>query len=263
MKPKPYVGVTGPVNVTETQNICRAFSEAGYSLNGNYLPMLGFLASEKTLRGQSTLNRRYPPINSLSSLLQATDGKVFTMIHYNTKETNSLANQVSQIFEGIYEEGLCKAIQLNIVWPNISQIKKIKRKYPDMKIVFQASQRAMDGRNPLQIGEGIKCYGDLLDYVLIDPSGGRGLPFNLESSVAVYSELKEKCPNLTIGFAGGLTGQNVVYTTKELARKIGAKDFCIDTEGGLRDKLSPAYGDDLLNLGKVNDYLQFASLVLK
>ena len=126
MAMKPYIGITGPVNVQETREIFREFSEAGYSIDAPHIPMLGFLVSYKTLNGQPTSNRRYPPVSTLSELLQATEGKVLTMIHYNSKERDSLYNQVAQIFDGIYETGLCKAIQLNIVWPDLSQVAKIK-----------------------------------------------------------------------------------------------------------------------------------------
>lgn len=263
MAAKAYVGITGPVNVQETIDICGEFFKAGYTLETSHIPMLGFLISYKTLNGQPTPNRRYPPVSALSELLQATEGKVLTMIHYNSKEMDSLSDQVAQIFDGIYEKGLCRAIQLNIVWPDLSQVAKIKEQYPEMQIVFQASHTAMDGKTPTQITTGIKTYGNLISYALIDPSGGRGIPFDLESSVAIYSELREQCPDLTIGFAGGFTGENVAPRLKEILQQIGEINFCIDAEGGLRDKITSAYGDDLLNLGKVKGYLQSTALVLK
>ncbi len=263
MAAKPYVGITGPVNVQETKDICKEFSEADYSMAGPHIPMLGFLVSYKTLNGQPTPNRRYPLVNTLPDLLQATDGEVLTMIHYNSKEMDSLSNQVAQIFAGIYEKDLCKAIQLNIVWPEINQVKKIKEQYPEMQIVFQASHKAMEGKSSNQIATGIKAYGDSISYLLIDPSGGKGIPFDLELSVAIYSELKNQCPDLTIGFAGGFAGEKVTPRLTEILQQIEESNFCIDAEGGLRDKITSAYGDDLLNLEKVRGYLQAAASVLK
>lgn len=104
MATKPYVGITGPVNVQETRDICREFSEVGYTMETLHIPMLGFLVSYKTLNGQPTQNRRYPPVNTLPELLRATEGNVFTMVHYNSTEVNSLSNQVTQLFNGIYAE---------------------------------------------------------------------------------------------------------------------------------------------------------------
>lgn len=263
MKTKAYIGITGPVNVPEIKDICREFSEAGYSLESPHIPMLGLLISYKTLNGQPTQNRRYPPANTLPELLRAAGGQVLTMVHYNSREIDTLSKQVGQLFEGIYENGLCRAVQLNIVWPEISPVARIKKQYPDMQIVLQASFKAMEGKTPFSIAQKTKEYGDSINYVLIDPSGGRGVPFDLESSVAVYSELRSQCPELIIGFAGGLTGENVALRAKKLIEMLGEDDFCIDAEGGLRDKITPAYGDDLLNIKKVREYLQSASSVLK
>lgn len=259
--PVPYVGITGPVTVQETKDICREFFSADYNMLTPHIPMIGFLVSLKTLRGEATQNRRYPSVQKLPELLRATDKRVLTMIHYNSKETESLSAQVEQVFDGIYDTGLCRAIQLNIVWPDVAHVNKIKEKHPGMQIVFQASQKVLDGKTPDELAAGIKAYGDAISYVLIDPSGGRGMPFDLESSVAIYSELKNQCPNLIVGFAGGFTGENVAPRLRDILQRIGASDFCIDAEGGLRDKITQEYGDDLLNIEKVRSYLQSASLV--
>ncbi len=263
MKPAPYIGITGPVTIDETRAICDEFSRADYTMNSAHVPMLGFLVSYKTLNGQTTNNRRYPSPDALSTFLRLSENKVLPMIHYYSKKTNTLSKQVTKLFDGLYETGLCDAIQLNIVWPSIKQVSKIKEQHPDMKIVFQASQKAMAGQTPSKMAKGVKAYGDALSYVLIDPSGGRGLPFDIDSSIAVYSELINSCPDLCIGFAGGFTGENVTSQLTQIIDKIGVSDFCIDAEGGLRDKLSSEYGDDLLNLQKVKHYLQSTSKVLK
>ena len=97
MKAKAYIGITGPVNVQETKDICKEFSKVGYSMNSPRIPMLGFLVSYKTLNGQATKNRRYPPINSLPDLLKATNGQVLTMVHYNSKEIDSLRSEERRV----------------------------------------------------------------------------------------------------------------------------------------------------------------------
>lgn len=287
-----YVGITGLTTVKEVKDICNEFSPASYSaksLMGNprknstktsHIPMLGFLVSYKTLNGQPTQNRRYPPVRELSELLKATNGKVLTMIHYNSKEMDTLSEQVAKLFNAnsyeifptlyfgadevlpvgsIYSRGLCQALQLNIAWPDIHQVAKIKEEFPEMQIVFQASEKAVSRKTPKEVAQGIRDYGSLLSYVLIDPSGGRRLEFAVESSVALYSEIKDHCDNLRIGFAGGFTGENVAARVAEIGEMIGDDGFCIDAEGGLRDKVTPEYGDDLLNLGKARKYLQEAA----
>lgn len=262
MNLQPYVGITGPVTKKEVNSIINEFKDAGYNMDSPHIPMLGYLASLKTLKGQPIDNLRYPKIDDLYSLLEQADGGVLTMIHYNSREMNTLAEQVGQLFERIYEDNLCKAIQLNIIWPDIKQLKQIKDKFPDMQIVFSASQKVTAGKTPEEISERIGLYGNTINYVLIDPSGGRGLEFDLNSSLALYQELKNKTPYL-IGFAGGFTGSNVAERAQKLISETKGSDFCIDAEGGLRDKRSNAYGDDDLNMKKVREYLQSVSAVLR
>jgi len=262
-KAKPYVGITGPVTNKEVENIIKEFSDASYTMNSEHIPMLGFLISYKTLNGKYTQNRRYPNFDDLHSLLIQTDNRVLTMVHYNSRETDSLADQVFQIFDEIYYAGLCKALQLNIVWPDVNQVKIIKDRFKEMKIVFQANHKAMNNKTPNEIVDGIEEYKDHISYVLIDPSGGRGKEFDLDHSLSVYNELKSRLPDLTIGFAGGFNGDNVEEKAKKIIESTGDSDFCIDAEGGLRDKVTDAYGDDLLNIEKVRKYLHEASCVLK
>ena len=263
MPMKDYVGITGAVTVQETKDICKEFSNAGYGLETPHIPMLGFLVSYKTLKGQQTKNRRYPQFNEIPELLRATENKFFTMIHYNSRVVESLSDQVAEIFDGIYQEDLCRAIQLNVIWPYSHQVKKIKEEHPDMNIVFQLSYSSMQGKTPTQIAEIIKTYDDVLSYVLIDPSGGRGIPFDIESSVSIYSELRNRCPDVHIGFAGGFNGDDADLRIDKLIRYIGNDQFSIDAEGGLRDKITSEYGDDILNIEKVRRYLELASTVLR
>jgi len=263
MRARPYVGITGPVTKEEVNNIITEFTNAGYNLQSQHVPMLGFLVSYKTLNGQQTNNRRYPQVKDLRKLIEEAQGMVFPMIHYNSREMSTLGYQLDLIFDELYDDKLCRAVQLNIVWPEIVQLAHSKSVMPELQIVFQASHHVIDGINHKDLVKRIISYGPLIDYVLIDPSGGKGKKFNIEDSLAIYQDIRERCPNLTVGFAGGFNGSNVKNVCKELVERIGDDHFCIDAEGGLRDKITNEYGDDILNLDKVKKYVKEASLILK
>ncbi len=262
MNGKPYVGVTGPTKVEEVEAIVGGFDNSNYSMTSLHIPMIGFLASYKTLNREPTQNRRYPKITELSELINVAHKKTFTMIHYNSREQQTLAEQLEKLFDGIYQDNLCRAVQLNIVYPDLYQLEVIKKRMPDLQIVFQASRRVLEENSLETISQKIKKYESFIDYVLIDPSGGKGKEFDLEKSVQVYGELKEKIPKATIGFAGGFIGENVIPRVTTLMKTIHNSDFCIDAEGGLRDKISDVYGDDLFNAKKVGKYIGAASMVL-
>jgi len=133
MKAKPYVGITGIVSSEEARDVKNSFYNAGFSMDTSHIPMVGVLASYKSLREKPT-TRRYPKINSLPDLFRATKGKTLNMVHYNSRELNTLFSQVREIFEReeIYRESLCRALQLNIPWPDIHQVGKIKEHFPEM-----------------------------------------------------------------------------------------------------------------------------------
>ena len=263
MKSRPYVGITGPTSPDEVSDLITAFHDAGYCMETPHIPMLGFLVSHKTLNESLTPNQRYPRIWLLPSLLQEAGPGVLRMIHYNSKETDTLAEQVAKLFRELYDPGLCRALQLNIVWPPVTQVKQIKEQFPEMEIVFQASRRTFEGQSPQEFAKRVKDYRDAINYVLLDPSGGSGQEFDLPRSVALYSELKDQMPQITLGFAGGLTGDNVAEKAARIQKQTRDHDFSIDAEGGLRDKISATYGDDLLNIKKCRHYLKSAFTVMK
>jgi hypothetical protein len=265
MKTKPYVGITGVTSQKEMREVAEEFKTVDYTLQTPHIPMVGVLVSYKTLNHQQTNNLRYPELHQVPGILVEGMGKVFPMIHYNSRKTDTLADQISSLFGGIYDIGLCRGLQLNIPWPNIAQVREIKKRFPLMKIVFQLSKSAMEGLHPEKIGERIKEYDESIDYVLIDPSGGRGKELQLNSDqkyLQIDSLLQEEMPDITIGFAGGLSGDNVSEKVNKIIEARLTTNFCIDAEGKLRDKFSDRNGDDKLNIDKVRMYLQSASSAL-
>jgi hypothetical protein len=251
----PYVGVTGPTTVNEVRDVSNAFLDHNFGVDAGHRAMLGFLVSHRTLNHQHTNNRRYPVVGLLPDLLSVVPRGMLTMVHYNSRELETLDEQMLDVMETPYHQGLCQAIQLNIPWPFTTTIEKVKRRLPGLEIVIQLSRASMEGLNLAQISERVYRYKDLADHVLIDPSGGQGREFDLETSARLYEFIKEKCPGLTIGFAGGLSGDNVEQRVSKLRSMLRTSHFSIDAEGHLRDKRSDQYGDDDLSLQRVNSFL--------
>ncbi len=256
-KAKPYIGVTGLTTETEVNQVLGDFSRAGYSTETPHVPMLGFLVSRDTLNHHLPPNRRYPPIEKLRSLLYDAKGKALAMIHYHEREGDALDMHIRRLFDGtgIHQDDLCRTLQLNVHIPDPAQVRSIKDKFDDMQIVLQLNHKILECHDPDEIARLVQEYGDSIDYVLIDPSGGKGLELDIPFSAAIYRELKEQSPRLTIGFAGGFTSKNVKKRLRTLKSLLGTTDFSIDAEGGLRELLSDKFGDDILIQGEVERYL--------
>ncbi len=263
MKSRYYVGITGITSKEEISKVCREFKDAGIYEDPKHMPMVGILASYKTLNNFQIKNRRYPKISKIFELLQEAGNKNFRTIHYNTRKLDSLFNQISNLIEEHYSNKNLEGIQLNMTFPPTKQLERINNKFPELKIIFQANSHVINSGTKTEVARKIQEYNLLVDYVLIDASGGRGKEIDIEDSLNFAKEIQEKSPNLIIGFAGGFNKNNVCMKGLNLISRLKGFDFCIDAEGGLRDKLSNNYGDDLLNINKVKGYLQEFSRLSK
>lgn len=257
---KTYVCVTGITTKAELEGVVSAFKDSGYSVgDSGHVPAVGFLASYKTINNIETTNKRYPKQKALAELLEEIDSKILKAVHYNTRDTADLPKQINKATKG----GYCDLIQLNIIWPDPKHVRKIKESRERTGIILQVSNESMKGLSVKDIANRILCY-TAIDHVLIDPSRGRGIDFDIKHSAALYSAIRETMPTLSIGFAGGLCGDNIEKITKALAKRLGTTDFSRDAEGKVRDKINDEFfGNDVLNIGKVKSYIQNARKVLR
>ena len=255
----PYVGVTGVATHEEVEHAVTCFREAGFSMAKSHIPMLGILVSYKTLNGQATANLRYPPVERVPELLSTASRRVLTMLHYNSRERETLVEQIGKLFNtgDIFARDTCTALQLNIPWPEPKQVWRIKESFPRMMIVLQLSRDAMKDKTVDEICRRTSEYAGMTHYALIDPSSGAGRPFDFKHSRAVFEGLRKHCPTLAVGLAGGFDGSNVEERVTMLEPHIGL-EFCIDAEGGVRDKRSDEYGDDTYHREKVKAYIDAA-----
>ena len=251
---KTYVSVTGITTKADLEGVASAFKEAGYSVGASgHVPVVAFLSSYKTINDEETKNKRFPKKEMLAELLEV-DSKVLKAVHYNTRELSDLPKQINKATGNGYFD----LIQLNIVWPDPRDVRKIKESRERTGIILQVSNESMKGLTVREIANKILLYLGV-DHVLIDPSRGRGIDFDIEHSAALYSAIKEVRPAISIGFAGGLCGDNVEQITKALVKRLGTTDFSTDAEGKLRDKINDDFfGNDTLNLDKVENYVQNA-----
>lgn len=266
--PVPYVGVTGMTDVDEMEKVVDEFEEAGFPAGSNYGKernhklMVGVLASDKTRKGQEVSNRRYPHRSQWKDLFSAAQDKTYPMFHYNTHDKENLFEETVDLFDGIYDEDLCRGMQMNIVWPPVEEVENIKSNFPGTDLVLQLSDKSMskEDYDNEKISDRVENYGNNIDYVLIDPSGGRGKEFDIDNSVELYRELEDN--DFVLGFAGGLKFGNTAGKVARLCLRLESKCFAIDAESGLRDDKSERYGDDVLNMEKVKGYAREAASVL-
>ncbi len=262
---KPYVGVTGPASSEEVSGLLDIFKSSGLSHSSRHMPMIGFLVSYKSLEfGYNPGDMRYPKIKDLAGLLSKADGEAFTTIHYNTKTPSHLYDEVRSVLEtdGIYDSSVCEGLQINVAWPPKDQVDMIRMKFSDLKTILQLPKSATSDMAVDDIAyRVVHDYPDM-EYILIDPSGGRGEEFDVSNSALLYKKLKDVGFSGAIGLAGGLSGDNVSSVIDAVIKTTGSRDFSIDAEGRLRDSFGDKPGESVLNLSKARAYVLNAAASL-
>jgi hypothetical protein len=233
---RPYVGITGLTTTEEIDFVNDEFRNSEFDIRSTHDPMAGFLVSNRTLYGEEIKNplhvMTHPRFQNLESLLQYARNKgLFTTIHYHTASHVNLSKEIEKLMRRFHYRGLCDTIQLNIVWPDIKELSKIK--FP-LNIIFQANEKSMNGLTPKQYSQKLKEYESKIEYVLLDLSGGKGIEIDVQKLAPYYEEITAKLPNIKIVFTGGLSGSNLEKKAKELATIVGINTYSIDSEGKLR-----------------------------
>lgn len=253
--PSPYIGITGfktKEEIIRTANAFKENYEKCRAYKSVYKPMFGFLCSNKRLEDKLSEGTQSPAFVQLKELIDyAVEAdslkKCIPMIHYHTENAKTLADEIKEVFDGIYDK--CKAVQLNMTWPAIEQVEKIKKEFPEIQIVFQLNKYALNDLEAENVVKRTKEYEKLVDYILIDPSGGLGVEFDLEKSCELMTAIENELENKTIGIAGGLDGENVKDKITNIAKKIHSY-FCIDAQGKLRTEDKKE-----INAEKTNKYV--------
>jgi len=259
----PYIGVTGLTTEKEVSWLvwrlanCHRSKSDGTLKPGRCL-VVGVLVSDKTMRGEE--NRwpnRFPSVSQIASIFKTAFetaewvGGLMTICvaHYNTHDPDTLGAQLSELHSacGRYNSG----VQLNVRWPQHKQLEEYRQGVPaDHRVILQLGSRAMDGLSPEQIGEKVAEYGDLITDVLVDPSGGKGLPFEpLSYSPVLDAILQATSGRIGLGYAGGLSSESA-GALEALHRRY--PNISIDAEGRLRDC------NDKLDLAKAIGYVETA-----
>lgn len=238
---RPYIGITGFVSSVEVSSVLNTVPA-----NSKRLVMVGVLASLKTMRGiQNKWPNRYPVMERIAAIFSE-HSRALNLIHYNTKEQETLVDQMVLMSE--FGGRNLHGFQLNIAWPAPAALGAYRKMYPAKQIVLQIGSHAFEmvDHSPERLASKIAEYEWLVEYALLDPSGGYGKLFDSERARDYLLALKAKNFSFGLGVAGGLSA-----TTLNLVEPL-IKDFpdlSIDAEGRLRTP------EDHIDLCAATEYL--------
>ncbi len=248
MKP-PYIGITGFMQRSEVQEILSVVPPKSLSK-----VMIGVLASSKTILGlPNKWPNRYPKPEALGEIF-VDHRSALNLVHFNTKEPEQLYSQLLRTRELAGPN--CHGFQLNIEWPDPAVLERLLNEPNPPAIVLQVGASAFESvqESPILLAQRIAHqYDHLIDYVLFDPSGGYGMPFDPEVAMHCFREFKKFGLSAGIGVAGGLSPA----TLHLLAPLLEYYPYIsIDAEGRLRDE------SDSLKIALSQRYLTAAFALL-
>lgn len=245
---KAYIGITGFMDSHEV-GICLEMMPR----SSKKLLMVGVLVNERTIQYLETGGGRHPDVKDIKNIF-IHDPLVLNMIHYHTRDTDTLCEQLIKLTE--LSDPNLHGFQFNIVWPPVDEIRKFRSKYPNLVTVLTIDGRALDhigNYNKLLISK-ISEYKGLIDYILLDKSCGYGIPIDIKFMREYINILRTidfvADSSVKIVIAGGLNAR-ALETIEPLIKDF--PDLSIDAENNLRNK------DDSLNLRSAQDYLYEAS----
>lgn len=253
-KTGPYVGVTGFNKLTQIVTCNSIFHmvtrEAGYHVSKNLKFMAGVLVSSKTLAGE--INKypfRYPDVICIPEIFcMENEEHLLRTIHYNTDDPATIDEQIDQVMN--LAPGAIDALQLNMRWVSPVKMQRVKRKYPDLRIILQVGAGAIsdiEETGEIFLGDALKAYDGVADDFLIDPSGGKGKALDVWHAFACLAD-SDIPANMQPNIAGGFNADNVIRARglmRRLKRPVG-----IDAEGQLRTT------EDLLNMPETIRYIK-------
>lgn len=240
----PYIGVTGFMKKSEVVAALEALD--GLPCTSKRKLMVGVLVSSKTLTGRpNKCPNRYPAISDIAKLFPP-DRRTANLIHYATDDRHTLAEQLKELVRlgGKYLDGF----QFNVRWPDPSTIASLPS---TMRIVLELGGGALKeaDNDPATVAKRLDVYKGVITDVLVDASGGRGIPIDVETAEAYIRAIGSRHPQIGIGVAGGLSSKTCGQL-QQLADTFPA--ISLDAEGRLRTE------EDHLDVEEMKAYISVA-----
>ena len=254
--PKPYIGVTGFVTLEEVHAALDHVPERA----SRYL-MVGVLASYKSLRREPMREKwakQTPDIEILSGVFPDyyTGKETLHLVHY-TGDDETLCQDLVEIVRRVQYR--LDGFQLNLVWPAPAALERFHEltRLSRRRLVLQVSRQAtaaFDDDTTL-VAQKLRDYHDLVDYVLLDASGGEGRLLDLEWARRYLHSFEDRNLPFRLGVAGGLG----VRSMEQIQRLLVEFPYLSwDAQGRLRNQRNE------LDLEAVGSYLdQSFALVQK
>lgn len=233
MKKGPYLGITGFTSAAQVREAL-----APMPPTSRRLLMVGVLASRRTCAGLPERSpRRLPAVEAIPEIFPD-HPLALNLVHYYTDEPATLGRQLAGL--AVRAGPNLHGFQINGVWPSRQDLEEIR----GLRIVIQMDAGMLAGP-PEDAARRVRGIAGLIDDLLLDASGGQGIPLDPAALLPFLRVLADT--GLGLGVAGGLSASNLQLLEPLLAE---FPDLSFDAETCLRDE------EDRLDLGRVRGYVE-------
>ncbi len=236
---KKYLGITGITAFDEVEKILQIWeNNKCYEFD----LFLGFLVKRNQFSEIDHIdkveNPRYVDITILRDLMgKATMDGIKKIVHFSTPQLATLYEDLDCLMENVAGENI-DGIQLNIKNPPAFAINQFLR-YWNIFLILQLNQTNFDNIEKLQ--------AQLYKYILIDFSGGHGIPLNIQDIGKKIDHVMNISFQSRVGIAGGIGPHNIGDLMSEF------RGTSFDSETNLRTP-----DNKHLDLAKVEQYIKTA-----
>ena len=254
---RPYFGITDFTSIEEVRAmevVMRA-----YRPTPDHMLHVGVMMSRKSLHGEPTRwAAAWLKNEAIKDVLS--DDRVYNCLHYADFAEEQDAHLALSLAKAMsYGGPKLHGLQLDMVWPyppDVIRAKAIARKVIDIspEIILQLGGKALDRmhNDPVMVTGMLAEYGEGIDRVLLDRSGGMGVPLDASALLPFCEEIMLRLPRLGITVAGGLSAE-----TMHLMGPIWKEfpNISIDAQGALRPSRNAM---DPIDWGLAEAYLRAA-----
>jgi hypothetical protein len=216
--PQPFIGITDFMTREQSLKMLSVLRDCD--------PMyrrrlgIGVMTSWKQLNGhKSKWADAFPKKEDIANVF-VHDKDAYNVLHYADYDGHA---PVSGYLEVVRHWGgpALDAIQLDMVWPEPSEVKLFRRRHPAVEIVLQVNSQALEqvANNAELLCSRLSKYGKSITYVLLDKSMGQGKGMNAHELLPFAMAIEQNLPHLALAAAGGL-GPNTLSLIEPLAYEL-------------------------------------------
>ena len=230
---KPYVGITDFTSFQQVENMLEVFN-AHKATDTKRVLHVGVMMGRKTMLDLPTeFAEVFPRKESIAGIFSSPD--TYNCLHYADYGKAPDPELASNLIKAIsYGGEKISALQLDIPWPNPSDVAYAKKKCgKDLEIILQVGQRSFEAveNNPELLTTTLINYYGIVDRVLLDRSMGKGVPLDAQNLLPFIRDIARHLPRMGLVVAGGL-GPDTIHLLLPIVAEYS--QISIDAEGQLR-----------------------------